>query len=377
MNAQNAIAALIHDQLGQTLARVFSNGVGKDVFDIRADEGDSLLGQLTGPGEGPPRISIGFGLDIAGTSLSTLLNALPRPSGGPFALLKGRDLSDLTDGVRKAFRGQLGLLEKQHETIVGLVVAQNPGDLREAADKLFAGVLEGFGGAAGGGAPAGESVRRLRQLLGGDVGIALPFATILNAVQRGGQDTAAIPQSVERALLDYFFTAEGFKTVDGESVVAPVHVSDVKEAVVGAVQQRDLSGTQLRGLFSKTTAERYLRDIIRVIVESAFDAARHVKDSGGRFGAVVSGLRGRASQAKSADVIERQFVTWLRGFASMAESTAMRAVEVGTQGVSEFQTNPLIAAAAGSFAGTVARKLAQDSFLTILTTELAQTPTRT
>ena len=70
MNAQNAIAALIHDQLGQTLARVFSNGVGKDVFDIRAAEGDSLLGQLTGPGEGPPRISIGFGLDIAGTSLS-------------------------------------------------------------------------------------------------------------------------------------------------------------------------------------------------------------------------------------------------------------------------------------------------------------------
>jgi hypothetical protein len=56
----------------------------------------------------------------------------------------------------------------------------------------------------------------------------------------------------------------------------------------------------------------------------------------------------------------------------MAESAAMRAVEVGTQGVSEFQTNPLIGAAAGSFAGTVARKLAQDSFLTIVTTDLAR-----
>jgi hypothetical protein len=54
----------------------------------------------------------------------------------------------------------------------------------------------------------------------------------------------------------------------------------------------------------------------------------------------------------------------------MAESGAMRAVEMGTQGVSEFQTNPLIAAAAGAFAGTVARKLAQDSFLDVLSTEL-------
>ena len=63
-------------------------------------------------------------------------------------------------------------------------------------------------------------------------------------------------------------------------------------------------------------------------------------------------------------------MTWFRGFSSMAESGAMRAVEVGTQGVSEFQTNPLIAAAAGAFAGTVARKLAQSAFLDLLTTEL-------
>jgi len=64
-----------------------------------------------------------------------------------------------------------------------------------------------------------------------------------------------------------------------------------------------------------------------------------------------------------------KFVSWFRGFSSMAESVTMRAVEVGTQGVSEFQTNPLIAAA-GTFAGTVARKLAQDSFLALLREEL-------
>jgi hypothetical protein len=48
----------------------------------------------------------------------------------------------------------------------------------------------------------------------------------------------------------------------------------------------------------------------------------------------------------------------------------MRGVEVATQGVSQFQTNPLIAAAAGAFAGTVARKLAQNSFLDALRSDL-------
>ena len=56
-----------------------------------------------------------------------------------------------------------------------------------------------------------------------------------------------------------------------------------------------------------------------------------------------------------------QFVAWFKGFSAMAESGVMRAVEIGTQGVSQFQTNPLIAAAAGAFAGTVARKLGQDA----------------
>jgi hypothetical protein len=72
----------------------------------------------------------------------------------------------------------------------------------------------------------------------------------------------------------------------------------------------------------------------------------------------------------NAAAVEQKFVTWFRGCSSMAESAAMRAVETGTQGVSQFQTNPLIAAAAGSFAGTVARKLAQDGFIAVLRNEL-------
>jgi hypothetical protein len=91
-----------------------------------------------------------------------------------------------------------------------------------------------------------------------------------------------------------------------------------------------------------------------------------------RYVNVTSGFREHTLTQAEPGRVEDKFVAWLRGLSSMSESAAMRAVEVGTQGVSEFQTNPLIAAAAGSFAGTAARKLAQDYFLGLLQTELGQ-----
>ena len=44
----------------------------------------------------------------------------------------------------------------------------------------------------------------------------------------------------------------------------------------------------------------------------------------------------------------------------------MDAVEEAVLGVSQFQTNPLLAAAASTFAGTAARKAAQHVFLSEL-----------
>jgi len=112
-----------------------------------------------------------------------------------------------------------------------------------------------------------------------------------------------------------------------------------------------------------------LRDVTKLIVESAYDAGRGLGGSNGRYAEVNNALAALPRPASGIDA-PTKFVSWFRGFGSMAESAAMRAVEVGTQGVSEFQTNPLIAAAAGSFAGTVARKLSQDSFLGVLAADL-------
>jgi len=372
MNLQNALSAVVHDQVGHALEGLLRGGPIENLFNIRVSPTESLLGQLTGPGDGAPRISIGFGLDILGTPFRTVTERLPLSNDRPLGLLRTEELSALIGRVQDALRGQVSVLDAladPRDAIAKLIGGQGPAGLRRLADDLFGAVRRVFEG-AGGDDDAVNTVDRLRQLVGGDIGIALPFATLIKAVQGAGRNAAAIPRNVEQGAIAYFFDAEGFGTVDGESVVAPVHLSDIREAAGQAIAQRDLGAHQLRGLFSKTTAERYLRDLIRIIVESAYDSGRGLE---ARFKKVKTELQGRASANKAADAIERQFVTWYRGFSAMAESAAMRAVEVGTQGVSEFQTNPLIAAGAGSFAGTVARKLAQDSFLTKLRVDLGGT----
>ena len=47
----------------------------------------------------------------------------------------------------------------------------------------------------------------------------------------------------------------------------------------------------------------------------------------------------------------------------MAESGVMTAVEETLLGIGQFTTNPMIAAAAGTYAGAVARKATQHVFL--------------
>jgi hypothetical protein len=88
-----------------------------------------------------------------------------------------------------------------------------------------------------------------------------------------------------------------------------------------------------------------------------------------KYTEIVTELKQRQHDPQKKAAVENKFTNWFRGFSSMAESGSMRAVEIGTQGFSEFQTNPLIATAAGSFAGTVARKISQHSFLNILRSE--------
>jgi len=378
MNIANTLVAMIHDRVGDTLASFLAGG--DNPFFIKPS--DTLLGQLEDPAVTTPRVSAGFIGDIAVTSVSGVVGRLRAA---------GADAGKLLDQVRDALRGQLPFRAQAGganppggviEGLVGLLETEAQ-DIRKGAAEFqqrIDTILQGL--AKPGQADAGASVARVKQILGSDLSTLIPLATLANAM-RGLQNVADVPHSIEQGLLAYFFSGDGYKTVDSESVVAPVHLSDLESIAAGLVsvgpgpdvRLNRAPLKQIQGFFTTATAEQYLRDTIRVIVESAYDALRDFGDAAkgtGRYGTVVSKLKARKPKPADQEVIVSKFVTWFRGFSSMAESGAMRAVEVGTQGVAEFQTNPLVAAAAGAFAGAVARKIAQDAFLRLMTDELAR-----
>jgi hypothetical protein len=391
MDIPNTIVAMVHDRVGGALAAFLSGG--ESPFFIQPSA--TLVAQLEDTTVTLPRVSAGLVGDIAVSSVSALLSRLRSVSGatGQGGVAGGPRLlnPELLAQVRDAIVGQLPFRPQQGQTnsggaiesLVALLdrdpqdIAAGMQDFRNSLNTLLKGLVRP------GSADDEANVGRLRQILGNDMHTIMPLAAIANAV-KGLKNAADAPPSIEQGLLAYFFSSEGYRTVDGESVVAPVHLSDLKTIAAGAIDVSPGAGVklnpasvkqQLRGLFTTATAEQYLRDTTRVIVESAYDAVRGLKDTNGAKGlysVVTEELRTRNKARADREAIVDKFVVWFRGFSSMAESAAMRAVEVGTQGVSEFQTNPLIAAAAGAFAGTVARKVAQDSFLAVLSKELKQ-----
>jgi len=389
----STIVAMVHDRVGGALASALSGGASP--FVINFDPRDKLVAQLEDTKTVVPRVSAGFIGDIAVSSVSTVAGRLRALSGvgGPAVGAGGSSRpnpADVLNQVRNAIRSGLPFRSSGTdpapsrgpiEGLIALLDRDGP-DLEQAAQEFrtrFDGLVRGL--VRVGDADSDARVSRLKQILGNDMATVMPFAAIANAVQ-GQQNAADVPKSIEEALLAYFFAPKGYETVDGESVIAPVHVSDLKAIAAGAVDvgpgpsvtvSAGPAVKQLKGLFTTATAEQYLRDTTRVVVESAYDAIRGFRDTDGRKGrytAVTEALKGRKPARPDQDAVVEKFVRWFRGFSSMAESAAMRAVEVGTQGVSEFQTNPLIAAAAGAFAGTVARKLSQGAFLAVLSTDL-------
>lgn len=385
MSTQNAIFAAIHDQLGGTLVKVFQQGddlfragAPGNPFRISVVGGEGLVEQLSDGTDGPPKITLAFALDIAGGAVAAVAKALepgspgPGTSAGATAPPTARiDPADVLNKVRTALSGQLKVLDQQRNAIEQLITAQNPVSALQAGSALFQGIRNVVADSGTRAVFSSDMVDRLQQVMGSDGGTALPLATIMQAIQRSRdtlRNVEQIPSGIEAGLMAYFFNRNGYATVDETSVVAPAHLSDLTAAVPtvveGVAAGKGLSlPPQLGGFFSKATAEHYLRDITRVVVESAYDAGRALRP---RYDAAKTRLLDVKPKAGTPEHTVAKFISWFRGFGSLAESAAMRAVEVGTQGVSEFQTNPLIAAAAGSFAGAVARKLAQDSFLTVL-----------
>lgn len=174
--------------------------------------------------------------------------------------------------------------------------------------------------------------------LEGQFGIALSLVTTLKNLA-----DPSFPRAIADAVLAYFFNADGFVTVDDIHYMPPMNFS-------GSAQT---SADLQRALVPKT-GERYLRDLITIIVEAAGDVQYQLRD---RYHRMLTKLT-----APQQEVAKR----WCKGFGAMAESGVLTAVEETLLGIGQLRTNPMIAAAAGAYAGTVARKATQHVFLSEL-----------
>ena len=297
-----AIVAVIQQEVAQRLAD-FVARQARSAGQLTGGASQNLLEQLRGSDALPKGVDLGFLQDVGSM-------VLPK-------LLQGRKPLDV---VRDLFAGQ-------QRAIAELITADSPQDALRAGKSLFVQPLEGVW-------------KTMGPLLTSQLSILVSFATTAATLP-----TKAGP-AIEDALLRYFFTPDGYETVDGTRIVAPIHLADVDLERMG----------QLKAVFSERNAERYVRDLVRLMVEAA-DDARYL-DMKSRYAATLTLLDDDAQRTKC--------TSWFKGFASMAEAAVTSSVEEACLGVSSFQTNALIAASAGTFAGTAARKATQHVFLSEL-----------
>ena len=172
----------------------------------------------------------------------------------------------------------------------------------------------------------------------GQFGIALSLITTLRNLL-----DPKFPQAIVDAELQYFFGDNGYTTVDEINIVPPMQLSG---------QPQQLS--DLRSMLSAKTGERFVRDMIAIVVEAAGDVQYDLRNRYPKMSSTLSPAQ--LATAKR----------WIKGFATMAESGVTSAVEETVLGVAQFRTNELIAASAGAYAGTMARKATQHVFLSEL-----------
>ena len=140
----------------------------------------------------------------------------------------------------------------------------------------------------------------------------------------------------------YFFYKEGYKTVSRDLVVRP------KLPKLGDQPDLKIIGNQIN-------AERYLRDMIRIIVETGGDG--------------LYNTRNRYEQLEKKygeDDAKKKLVEWFDSFGDMAEASLLPVVEEVLNGAFGVELNPLIAAAVGTFCSVTARKATEHSYLTLL-----------
>jgi hypothetical protein len=133
-----------------------------------------------------------------------------------------------------------------------------------------------------------------------------------------------------------YFYDDGYVPIDGQPIARP----DIAALTyTGGLQ-----------VFAKRkTAEVFVRDLVTITVDASADSMLRLRDRHAQF------MRAYANNQKAR--------RWMAGLPALSESSVTSAFEEAGNGIGWFQTNPIIGASIGTFAGTAARKATQDVFL--------------
>ena len=232
------------------------------------------------------------------------------------------------------------LRERLHDAVGSLAKSLVDGDGLPAARAIVERLVAGSASAGAGSPPVLSLLRR-------QLGIGISFATTLKNLAN-----LDLAREIPEGWKAYFFGDNGFETIDGIAIVAPGHSRDLLARIdPSQVRLENLGATvrELKGAFKERSGEQYVRDLIRIMAEVAGDRRYRLR---ARYPAMLDKVADHAKAAR-----------WFRGVGSMAESLVTGAVEEACLGVAQFQTNPILAASAATYAGTVARKATQHVFL--------------
>jgi len=174
----------------------------------------------------------------------------------------------------------------------------------------------------------------LRGIIHMEIGLALSFITVINNLK----DIRI--EDYEDSFNQYFFS-DGYKTVSEDLIVRPKlpHIS---------------SFADIKTLGNQIKAERYIRDIIRIIVETTGDRLYKLRE---RYPKFIQEYQ---------DNSKKKLIDWFDSFGDMAEASLLPVVEGVINGAFSIKLNPLIAAAIGTFCSVTARKATEHSYLTLL-----------
>jgi hypothetical protein len=173
------------------------------------------------------------------------------------------------------------------------------------------------------------------KIVGHQASVALSLLTVL---QNAGAKSQSVADQVAKAYQQYFFSENGYQSLEGAAISPPA----LQPASGGAV-----TAAGLKKYLSRQTAEQYTRDLVQITAEASGDALFNLN------------VRYQDLTARH----DQKAESWFKGYASLAESAVTSAVEEALLGIGTFTTNPLFAAAVGTFAGTAAKKATQSAFL--------------